>query len=107
EQLTGQAQPSLFTGAIVQGLRTGEADRDRDGMVSVTDLYSHVHDGVRASKRGQTPKLWAVGIEDNVYVARNPHRPKAEPVALPPEFQAALESPFASVRLSIVRSDAR
>lgn len=78
DRLTGEAQPSLFTGAIIEGLRSGEADRDQDGMVSITDLYGHVYEQVRASKRGQTPRLWALGIEDNVYVAHNPHQLKME-----------------------------
>ena len=35
EELSGQPQPSLFTAATVEGLETGEADRDGDGVVSI------------------------------------------------------------------------
>ena len=37
-----QAQPSLFTAAVVQGLRDGSADLDRDGLISVNELYDYV-----------------------------------------------------------------
>src|SRR5262249_14659256 len=33
--------PSPFTGALVQGLVTGEADRDEDGWVSLNELYDY------------------------------------------------------------------
>jgi tetratricopeptide (TPR) repeat protein len=103
EDLRGQGQPSLFTAAIVEGLQTGKADRDRDGAVSITDLYQHVYERVREAKRGQTPQLWTLKVQNNVYVARNPHlSTEASTVVLPPEIQAALEQPLASVRAGVV-----
>jgi len=50
----GQGQPSLFTNAIVQGLATGKADRDGDGLVTVDELYDYVYDEVRGKVAGQT-----------------------------------------------------
>ena len=38
-EVSGEGVPSVFTHAIVNGLRTGDADRDKDGLISVTDLY--------------------------------------------------------------------
>jgi hypothetical protein len=32
-------RPSVFTGALVEGLATGDADRDEDGLVSLSELY--------------------------------------------------------------------
>src|SRR6476661_6169574 len=37
-ELTGQGSPSVFTSALVRGLATGEADRNRDGYISVDEL---------------------------------------------------------------------
>jgi uncharacterized caspase-like protein len=40
-------RPSVFTSAMVEGLATGEADRDEDGWVSLNELYYYVFDKVR------------------------------------------------------------
>ena len=81
DELSGEGQPSLFTAAIVEGLYTGEADRDRDGAVSIGDLYTHVCERVDQAKRGQTPLMWALEIERNLYIAHNPYPPSIEPLA--------------------------
>jgi hypothetical protein len=41
-----EGQPSVFTRALVQGLQTGDADRDGDGHISVDEL-EHPVAGVR------------------------------------------------------------
>ncbi|MFJ9665779.1 caspase family protein [Streptomyces sp. NPDC101219] len=71
---TGQSQMSAFTAAIVSGLRTGEADRDGDGWVSVEDLYFHVNDRLLASGARQTPHRWLLGGEGSMAIARRPNR---------------------------------
>ena len=52
------AAGSVFTSALVQGLRTGAADLDRDGHVSVDDAYAYVFDQVQAAGAAQTPQRW-------------------------------------------------
>ena len=99
---SGAGAPSLFTAAIVEGLETGEADRDRDGMVSIEDLNKHVYERVRAKKPGQTPKMWAWGIEHNLYLARNPRPIEVQAATLPSELQAEIESPLSGARAGIV-----
>ena len=47
----------MFTRAIIDGLRTGDADRDRDGRITVTDLYHYVYENVRSVEPRQTPEL--------------------------------------------------
>src|SRR6266571_5386329 len=46
---TQELMPSVFTSALVQGLETGEADRDQDGMVALDELYDYVYDKVQAA----------------------------------------------------------
>lgn len=71
--VTGSAVPSVFTTALVEGLRTGAADRDGDGLVSVDDLYSYVYERVREVNPNQTPeKKWG-DIRGDFIIARNPH----------------------------------
>ncbi|CAG6398984.1 caspase family protein [Streptomyces cocklensis] len=62
---------SVFTSAAVEGLRTGEADRDKDGLVSVDDLFGHVSETMKARDARQTPRLWVLGSEAAIVVARS------------------------------------
>ena len=51
---------SVFTAALVQGLRTGAADTDHDGRISVDDAYAYVFDQVRGHGHGADPATLAV-----------------------------------------------
>lgn len=77
-----QEQPSVFTRALVSGLRTGEADRDLDGMVSLDELYGYMYDEVTASTPHQTPGKWVFGLEGDLYVAK-----RSTPVTTPSELE--------------------
>ena len=101
ENREGDAQPSIFTSAIVQGLESGEADRDHDSRVSVDELYDYVYDQVREATPNQTPSKWTFDVHGDLFLARSPFR-EPEPVLLPVELQAAMESPFAHVRAGAV-----
>ena len=92
-----EVPPSVFTSALVQGLATGEADRDQDGLIGLDELYEYVYDQVRAATPNQTPGKWTFGMEGGLYIARR-SRPVTTPAALPPELQQAMESPLAGIR---------
>ena len=47
--------PSVFTSALVEGLATGDADRDEDGLVSLNELYDYVFDKVGSRIRTRPP----------------------------------------------------
>ncbi|MER5569091.1 Hsp70 family protein [Streptomyces goshikiensis] len=68
------AEPSVFTSAVVNGLRDGSADLDGDGLVSVDELYTYVHEQVRLRIAGQTPTLSVDSAQGTIYVARSPRR---------------------------------
>jgi uncharacterized caspase-like protein len=86
DRLSMQAgRPSVFTSAVVQGLRTGKADWDGDGWVSVDELYDYVYDQVRAVTPNQTPSKWSFGVQGKLYIARRA-RPVTTPTPLPPEL---------------------
>jgi hypothetical protein len=101
DTLEGEARPSIFTSAIVEGLESGHADRDRDSRVSVDELYDYVYDRVREATPNQTPSKWTFDVQGDLYVARSPFH-VVEPAELPVELQAAMESPFANVRAGAV-----
>ncbi len=85
-----EPKPSVFTSALVNGLSSGDADRDGDGLVSVSDLYDYLYDRVRASGAQQTPTKHVFGEQGELVVARNPRPRPAEPVPLPHGLEVAL-----------------
>jgi hypothetical protein len=72
--VAGAAQPSVFTGALVDGLRTGDADIDGDGQIDVDELYDYVYVRIRESAVRQTPTQQSF-IEGKLYVAKSVRGP--------------------------------
>src|SRR5215467_8488468 len=93
-------RPSVFTHALVEGLATGDADRDEDGWVSLNELYDYVFDKVREQNPHQTPSRH-VELEGELYVARSRRR-RIRPAPLPPDLQAAITDPNMYTRLGAV-----
>jgi chaperonin GroEL len=76
---------SPYSRAIVDGITTGEADVNGDGIVSVADLDAYLR-----SKRfdGQTPKFFALDADGQIILSRvRPAVPEPEIELDPPEFQ--------------------
>ncbi|GIH28526.1 hypothetical protein Aph01nite_68360 [Acrocarpospora phusangensis] len=63
--------PSVFTSALVRGLRTGLADRDGDGRVSVSEMYEYAADWVSKAQNRQNPEMWNK-LRGPLYIAQNP-----------------------------------
>ncbi|GAB2918273.1 caspase, EACC1-associated type [Streptomyces mayteni] len=84
------AGPSVFTSAVVAGLRDGSADLDGDGLVSVAELYDYVHDRVRARIAGQTPTLSVDSAQGTIHLARNPRHGDLDHLA---EMRGAVRDP--------------
>ena len=103
---TGAVVPSVFTSALVEGLATGEADRDQDGLVGLDEMYDYVYDRVRTTTPHQTPGKWTFGVEGELVIARRA-RPVTTPSPLPREVQEAIGSPLATVRVAAVQELAR
>src|SRR4051812_17797767 len=95
-QLDPAAPGSLFTRSVVDGLRSGDADIDEDGRVSVDDLYDYVCRRVRERSVHQTPGM-AGDVRGQIVIARSPR-----PAALPPELARAVESNMAGIRAGAV-----
>ena len=64
------ARPSVFTGALVEGLATGAADLDQDGLIELHELYAYVYDRVREITPNQTPGKWTFDMRGSLYIAR-------------------------------------
>jgi len=91
-ELDAAVPGSLFTRCLVEGLATGEADMDRDGAISVDELYDYVCQRMRDRAAHQTPGM-AGDIRGEIVIARSRRGP-----GLPQALQEAIESPLAGVR---------
>ncbi|MFQ6102409.1 MAG: SUMF1/EgtB/PvdO family nonheme iron enzyme [Anaerolineae bacterium] len=99
DKLLGEATESVFTHFLVQGLRTGAADLNGDGRISLDELYDYVYEQVVTSGlTRQTPQKWAQKVEGRIIIARSP----APEVSLPGWVTAALASTAYSARLAAV-----
>ncbi len=79
---------SVFTSALVEGLRTGTADADGDGYVSVDEAYTYAYEKVGASGTDQVLQRWiSVGVGE-LLLARNPVGLPIVPATLSEETQA-------------------
>jgi hypothetical protein len=97
----GQGRGSVFTSALVEGLRTGEADLDQDHLISVDELYDYVYGRVREQTPHQTPGKWSF-VSGDVYVARSSYMKPAEASELPEELRAMEDSQLPYVREELV-----
>ncbi|EOD66195.1 caspase family protein [Amycolatopsis vancoresmycina] len=88
------AQPSVFTSALVEGLRTGEADRDEDGWIALGELYEYLFDRVRERNPKQTPSR-DIEMQGELYLAKSRRR-RIKPSPVPADLAAAIgaENPF-------------
>jgi hypothetical protein len=93
-------QPSVFTAALVEGLATGDADRDEDGWISLNELYDYVFDKVRERNPSQTPSR-DVEMQGDVYLARSRRR-RIRGVPIPPDLDAARADANMFTRLGAV-----
>lgn len=81
-------RPSVFTSALVEGLATGAADRDEDGLISLNELYDYVFDRVREHNPNQTPSR-DIEMQGELYLARSTRR-RIHPLPVPPDLRAAM-----------------
>lgn len=95
-------RPSVFTHAVVQGLESGEADRDGDGVITLDELYDYVYDRVREVNANQTPSK-DVEMEGELTLAHSRRgRIKIVKVPSPPSLAAAIHSDNAFTRQGAV-----
>lgn len=95
-----RAEPSVFTGALIEGLATGNADVNGDGLIDIDELYDHVYKRVKDHVNQQTPGRNSQ-LEGTLYVATSPRGP--QPMPLPLELKQAIRSPLASSRFGVVK----
>ena len=95
EAVEGVGANSVFTDAVIHGLRTGGADADKDGLITLDELYDYVFHRVRERTPQQTPRKWASDVVGSVVIAANPYPVEAP---LPEDLQDAIDSFVAESR---------
>lgn len=98
-KVEGEAQRSVFTRTLVEGIETGKADLNHDGEISLDELYEYVYEHVSDQTPEQRPKKWDLDIEGKILLA---HSPTLTPADLPPELLHAIASPLTRVRQGAV-----
>ncbi|GHG68593.1 caspase, EACC1-associated type [Streptomyces griseocarneus] len=101
--LSGRESPgSVFTSALVAGLRSGAADTDGDGFVSVDEAYEYAAKEVREAGVAQTPQRSLTGGEGKILLARSAAGIVVVPANLPEKWRVGLESASPHIRLGAV-----
>lgn len=101
DQVIKQTELSLFTHFLLEGLKTGEADMNNDGHISLDEWYDYTYTKVISETPRQVPHKWSYNQQGDLIIARNPFL-KKKAVELPYELVQALESPFVGIRESAV-----
>ncbi|MER7898641.1 caspase family protein [Streptomyces sp. NPDC096046] len=84
----GAPRTSLYVTALVEGLRTGDADLDRDGVVSLPDLAEYLRQRFVGQAQQPTASLF---LKRPVTVALNPQHPVPDKVTGRPPAPADTE----------------
>ncbi|CAG0946310.1 hypothetical protein ANRL1_02902 [Anaerolineae bacterium] len=94
---------SLFTHYLLEGLRTGQADSDGDGHISVEEMYDYAARRVIEQTAKQKPYMWRFEKEGTFIIARNPKPRAVEPVPLDAALQAVIDNPYPLIRKGAVQ----
>lgn len=78
--LIGQAEPSRFTNLFLEGLKSGRADLDSDGQITIEELYHDIetHMARSHSLPPVTPRMWAQNTEYEPFII-GWHSPQEQP----------------------------
>jgi hypothetical protein len=98
----GDQSGSVYTEVLVEGLRGGEADLDRDGYVAVTELHAFAEMKLRERGASQTPQLTMGHSEGTIWLSRSPAGRILVPASLPDQILEDLEHPRPGRRIGAI-----
>lgn len=67
----------IFTKHFIEGIREGHADRDGDGLVTMSELYRYVH-GQVLTESHQEPMKWDLNVRGEMVIAKSGRMPREE-----------------------------
>ncbi len=97
EEVIGEADNSVFTKYLIEGLSTGEADHNNNGEITVDELFSYGYERTVKTFPKQTPKKFVYDAADDLVFARNPN-----PNRLNDELISTFTNPNHFVRLAAI-----
>jgi hypothetical protein len=71
-QVIGDAENSLFTHFFIQGIQSGEADADRDGKITIDEIYEYTYERILAETSHQTPGKWSFKEQGELIISQSP-----------------------------------
>jgi Caspase domain len=89
----GGSVGSVFTSALVEGIRSGGADRDDDGVITIDEAFDYAYRRVRELGSPQTPQLSLLGGEGRLMLAQRPGRPPSTVSGPQPSGSGARTAP--------------
>ena len=101
DKVIGQAENSVFTHHLIEGLKTGAADADGSGRITIDEIYDYVYGQVVTTSSKQTPGKWSYKQQGEIVIAQNPYS-IAKSIELPTELQQSIDDSRPWVRESAV-----
>jgi TIR domain/Caspase domain len=92
--------PSRFTGLLIRGMQSGEADLNGDGLISVSEMGHYILRESRRLGSAQTARTWLSDSEQDLILATATRQPPL--TALPEELGPLVESESVAVRLAVI-----
>jgi hypothetical protein len=70
-------QYGVFTKHVIEGIKSGQADLDSDGRITMGELYRYVHDQV-LDEGFQEPMKWDLNVRGDLIISRSGKTPREE-----------------------------
>jgi hypothetical protein len=70
--IQGTGVHSIFSSAIIDGLSTFNADENKDGIITIDELYDYVDEYVTDRTPNQRPSIWAYEVQGEIVIATKP-----------------------------------
>lgn len=67
----------IFTAGLLDGIQTGEADVDADGVIGHSELFRHTYEFV-STRTNQEPTMWGSDLSGELFISKNPRKEFAE-----------------------------
>ncbi len=91
DQLIKQSELSLFTHFLLEGLKTGGADRNNDGRISLEEWYEYSYTKIVTITPQQIPHKWSYNQQGDLVIAQNPFVKKRSALSLASPLRAMLD----------------